>query len=199
MSISEGHRSPGMMSPARVYTLPNALSVARGLLGPVVMWMITSETPSILVWALALMIVAELSDFVDGVIARRFKQQSELGRVIDPICDSIYHLSIFLAFLSMGWMPAWMLFIIYSRDLAVPYIRTMARQSGRELEIRDSGKLKTLIHAVAQIGVVLVALGAPPATLAGADTMTVLLFVATAASVYSLVDYAVAAVRPARG
>jgi CDP-diacylglycerol---glycerol-3-phosphate 3-phosphatidyltransferase len=188
-----------MRSPVRVYTLPNLLSVARGLLGPVVMWMITSETPALLAWALALMVVAELSDFVDGVIARQFKQQSELGRVIDPICDSIYHLSIFLAFLSAGWMPAWMLFIIYSRDLAVPYIRTIARQAGHDIAIRDSGKLKTLIHAVSQIGVVLVALGLIPASVGGAfDTMNALLLIATAASIYSLADYAFAAARPPR-
>jgi CDP-diacylglycerol--glycerol-3-phosphate 3-phosphatidyltransferase len=199
MSVSEGQKFAEMKAPARVYTIPNLLSITRGLLGPVVMWMITSESPGMLAWALMLMVLAELSDFVDGVVARRFKQQSELGRVIDPICDSIYHLSIFLAFLSRGWMPAWMLFIIYARDLTVPYIRTIARQAGHELEIRDSGKLKTLVHAVAQIGVVLVGLEViASVVVAEINTMQVLMVAATAASLYSLADYTVAAARAPR-
>jgi CDP-diacylglycerol--glycerol-3-phosphate 3-phosphatidyltransferase len=145
------------------------------------------------------MIVAELSDFIDGIVARRFKQQTDLGRVIDPICDSIYHLSVFLAFLYVGWMPVWMLVLIYARDLTVPYIRTFARQAGVEINVRDSGKLKTAVHAVAQIGVVAVPLNLVADAFApGIDTVTALLLAATAASLYSLVDYALAASRLAR-
>ena len=78
-------------------------------------------------------------------------------------------------------------------------IRTIARQAGHELEIRDSGKLKTLVHAVAQIGVVLVGLEVIAATaVAEINTMKVLLLAATAASLDSLADYAVAAGRAPR-
>lgn len=171
-------------------TVPNLLSLGRGLLGPVVLTLILSEAPWALWTALGLMLVAEATDYIDGEVARRFDQESEIGRVADPVCDSIYHLSVFLAFLAMGWMAAWMLFIIYARDLTVPYLRAFARQSGHDLKLLTSGKIKTAVHAVAQIGVVAIALGLlGPDVHIGGLAPTVLLIAAVSASVYSLADY----------
>ncbi|MFV0299017.1 MAG: CDP-diacylglycerol--glycerol-3-phosphate 3-phosphatidyltransferase [Hyphomicrobiaceae bacterium] len=168
----------------------------RGCLAPAVVALLTSDMASRMHWALFLMIVAEISDFIDGFIARRFNQQTEIGRFIDPIADSIYHLSVFLAFLSLGWMPAWMLFVIYARDLAVPYIRAFARQSGKDLENRMSGKVKSATHALAQVGVVAIALGAfGPANGVDGVLSHGLLLAATAMSLYSLLDYALEAKR----
>lgn len=179
-----------------LYTIPNVLSIGRGCLGPIVMILITQNVTWALVVALALMVLAEASDFVDGVIARRFKQESQLGRLIDPICDSIYHLSVFLAFLYNGWMPAWVLFIVYARDLAIPYLRAFAKQAGHDIWVRNSGKIKTAVHAGAQIGVVLIALGlvGKPSIL-GMEVSRFLLFLAAAASLYSLIDYVQAVLR----
>lgn len=182
------------------YTVPNALSVLRGFLGPIVMMLITIDTTWPLVAALVLMLIAELTDFVDGIVARRFNQESRMGRLIDPVCDSIYHLSVFLAFLGNGWMPAWMLFMIYARDLAVPYIRTFTRQAGHELPIRASGKIKTAVHAVAQIAVVASALGLLGASVSvDSRAIYLLLLAATGVSLYSLLDYAFAAARLVQG
>lgn len=193
MAAFEG-KEAGRTRPSSVlYTVPNALSVMRGLLGPIVMGLITYDIYWALLAALALMIFAELSDFVDGFIARRFNQASRLGEVIDPVCDSIYHLSVFFAFLYNGWMAPWMLFLIYARDLAVPYIRAFARQAGREINVRNSGKIKTAVHAFAQIGVVVCALGAPAGAAMEGEAAMALLLLATAASLYSLADYGVAA------
>jgi CDP-diacylglycerol--glycerol-3-phosphate 3-phosphatidyltransferase len=171
-------------------TIPNLLSLVRGLLGPVVLTLILSEAPWGLWSALALMLVAEATDYFDGEVARRYGQETEIGRLADPVCDSVYHLSVFLAFLALGWMAAWMLFIIYARDLMVPYLRAFARQSGHELKVLASGKIKTAVHAMAQIAVVTIALG-----LWGSDIRidgpapTILMIAAVAASVYSLADY----------
>ncbi len=173
-----------------ITTIPNLLSLGRALLGPVVLTLILSEAPWGLWAALGLMVVAEATDYIDGEVARRFDQESEIGRLADPVCDSIYHLSVFLAFLAMGWMAAWMLFVIYARDLMVPYLRAFARQSGHELKVLTSGKVKTAVHAVAQIGVVAIALGLfGPDVRIGGPVPTVLLLAAIAASVYSLADY----------
>src|SRR5688572_5481637 len=196
MSISDGRELRHMQPSNALYTIPNVLSIVRGCLGPLVMILITQKETWALVVALVLMVLAEASDFVDGVIARRFKQESQLGRLIDPICDSIYHLSVFLAFLYNGWMPAWMLFIVYSRDLAIPYLRAFAKQAGHDIWVRNSGKIKTAVHAAAQIGVVLIALGlvGKPTDL-GFDLSRALLFLAALASLYSLADYAQAVLR----
>jgi CDP-diacylglycerol--glycerol-3-phosphate 3-phosphatidyltransferase len=160
------------------------------------MMLLSLEATWALAAALALMLLAELTDFVDGIVARRYNQESRMGELIDPICDSIYHLSVFLAFLGNGWMPAWMLFAIYARDLTVPYIRTFARQTGHDLPIRASGKVKTAIHAIVQVTVVASALGLlGPAVPVSSEAIHLLLLVATAASLYSLLDYAIAAAR----
>jgi CDP-diacylglycerol--glycerol-3-phosphate 3-phosphatidyltransferase len=160
------------------------------------MVLITQDARWALWAALLLMLIAEASDFMDGVIARRLKQESQLGRLIDPICDSIYHLSVFLAFLYNGWMPAWMLFIVYSRDLAIPYLRAFAKQAGHDIWVRNSGKIKTAVHAVAQVGVVLIALGlVGKLSILGFDVSRVLLLSAALASLYSLADYAQAVLR----
>lgn len=196
MSISDGRELRQMEPSNALYTIPNVLSIARGCLGPIVMVLITQDASWALIVALLLMIVAEASDFMDGVIARRLHQESQLGRLIDPICDSIYHLSVFLAFLYNGWMPAWMLFIVYSRDLAIPYLRAFAKQAGHDIWVRNSGKIKTAVHAVAQIGVVLIALGLiGKPSIFGLEVSRLLLFLAAAASLYSLVDYVQAVLR----
>jgi len=190
MSTTNGPDAESMQTTSGVATLPNLLSLLRGLLGPVVLALILSEASWALWAALGLMLLAEFTDFIDGEIARRYGQETELGRLADPVCDSVYHLSVFLAFLAMGWMAAWMLFVIYARDLMVPYLRTFARQSGHDLQVLASGKIKTAVHATAQIGIVAIALGllGPHVTIDGI-VPTVLLLAAIAASVYSLADY----------
>ena len=87
MSISDGRELRHMQPSNALYTIPNVLSIVRGCLGPLVMILITQKETWALVVALVLMVLAEASDFVDGVIARRFKQESQLGRLIDPICS----------------------------------------------------------------------------------------------------------------
>ena len=178
---------------SRWLTLPNALSLLRLILAPVVVWLVLSGSIAALGLALVLMVIAELTDFFDGYLARALRQESEIGRLIDPDCDVIYHVSVFLAFVKQGWMAPWMLFVIYARDLGVPYVRTLARQRGIDIGVRYSGKIKTGVHGVAQITVVLVALGYLSQTFLGFDTIFMVLLAATAISLISLADYTLAA------
>jgi CDP-diacylglycerol---glycerol-3-phosphate 3-phosphatidyltransferase len=179
---------------SRWITIPNLLSILRLILAPVVLWLVLSGSVQALGLALFLMVIAELTDFFDGYLARTLKQESEIGRLIDPVCDVIYHVTVFLAFVKQGWMSPWMLFVIYARDLGVPYLRTLARQRGVEIGVRLSGKVKTCVHGVVQITVVLVALGYVSGTLfGGLSTNSVVLLIATGVSLISLIDYAIAA------
>ena len=95
-----------------------------------------------------------------------------------------------LRWMAIAGQVSAVLFVIYARDLMVPYLRAFARQSGHDLQVLASGKIKTAVHAVAQIGIVAIALG-----VFGADVRidglapTVLLLAAIAASIYSLADY----------
>jgi CDP-diacylglycerol--glycerol-3-phosphate 3-phosphatidyltransferase len=185
-----------MQLPKELRTWPNAISAFRALAGPTVMVLITADTRTALFAALALMLAAEVSDLVDGIVARRSGGHTEFGNLVDPVCDSIYHLSVFLGFLANGWMPVWMLFAIYAADLTVPYLNTFARQAGQVLHARLSGRIETLVHAVCQIAIVATAAGLSGGLLSTGDsTIYALLSVATAASVLALIDYGAKAVR----
>ena len=145
-----------------------------------------------IVVAIAFMVMAEFSDFLDGFIARHFEMETELGKLVDPVCDSIYRLTVFLAFLKNGWLPAWMFFLIYARDLIVPYLRTFARQVGHDLEVRWSGKAKAVTQGMTQILSLLAILGLFTRSQSATETIVyILMGIATAVSIGSLVDYGV--------
>jgi len=176
-------------------TILDVLPLIRGCLGPVVMALITQDGRWALVAALVLMVFAEISGFLDGWAAGRLHRTSRIGEAIAAISDSIYRLAVFMAFVSEGWMPAWMLVMVYARELVVPYLGTFARQAGRDLKARVSASVTTGAHTFAQIGVVLVALGLLSGSVASAPTMSLLLLAAAAASLYSLLDTALATSR----
>ena len=178
------------MSLDALLTIPNLISLMRALMGPIALVLLLEKTQSALAIALVFMLIAELSDFFDGYIARRFDQDSDIGKLLDPVCDSIYRLSVFLAFLANGWLPAWMFFIIYARDLIVPYLRTFSRQVGHTLEVRWSGKAKAAAQGLSQIVTVIIVLGFySPAIMSKETTIDLALGLATLVSVASLIDY----------
>jgi len=165
-------------------------------MGPIALALLVSANGSALALVLMLMIIAEITDFLDGYIARKFNQSSRFGELLDPICDTIYHLSVFMAFMSNGWMAPWMLIIIYARELAVPYICIFAHQLGHDLGVRQSGKYKSFIHGLVQITVVLAAIGTFGSQVpANGGLIQAVLLVSTAAALYSLIDYGSAVLR----
>lgn len=184
-----------MHFPRELQTVPNAISGLRALAGPVVMVLIVWEDEPALITALAVMIVAEISDIADGLVARQFEQDTELGGLIDPVCDSIYHLSIFLGLLASGLIPVWVLFAIFSRDLMVPYLTTFAWQHGQTLKVRMSNGLKSGLHGACQIGIVALAAGFGGDLLPVDQSIQVLAIVVSAVSVLSLLDHGVEALR----
>lgn len=179
-----------MSAAHKIYTPPNLISLSRLVLGPISAYLILANDNDWLIVALALMLVAELSDLLDGAVARKYQQESDLGRFIDPASDAIYRLSVFFAFFLQGWMPLWMFFLIYARELIVPYLRTFALQSGVAIPRRPSATAKDVAQAVAQIAVV--ALMAMPSVLSASSRMDVsfaLLLAATLITLVSLIDY----------
>lgn len=171
-------------------TAPNLLSLFRITAGPAVVALLLSNDAVLASAALFLMVLAELSDIADGALARSRKQETQLGRFLDPASDSIYHLTVFLAFLANGWMSAWMLFIIYARDLVSPYLHAFARQARIQLRARSSGKIKSAVHAAAQLTVVASANGVfGTSVLPMSWAIQMALIAAVAASLYSLLDY----------
>lgn len=170
--------------------LPNLLSITRIAFGPLCIWLLTQEA-----WmaALLVMIVGEVTDFLDGFIARRYSQVTALGKIIDPMADSLYREIVFIGFHAVGLLPTWMLVILFSRDIIVSYLRVVSEQHGITLSARQSGKIKALAQGFAQMGVVILFLLEGWKVVANAEQFVVWLFlVATAVTLWSLVDYSMA-------
>ncbi|MDA8426310.1 MAG: CDP-alcohol phosphatidyltransferase family protein [Treponema sp.] len=93
--------------------------------------------------------IIEITDFVDGRIARKTDSVTPFGKVFDPFADSVARLTYFLSYLVTGLMPGWVFLIILYRDLGLSFIRLMFMSRGTALGARLSGKVKAWVYAVA--------------------------------------------------
>lgn len=168
--------------------LPNILSISRIFGGPLVIFLIGLGTSFGLWCALLVMAVAEVTDLLDGYLARKYDVTSRIGKIIDPLADSLYRAMVFLAFLDAGWMPLWMVAIVISRDILVSYIRIFAQQHGITMAARTSGKIKAIVQACAQMStIVLMAIWA--AFDIASHLSYAALLIATMVTAWSAIDY----------
>jgi CDP-diacylglycerol--glycerol-3-phosphate 3-phosphatidyltransferase len=105
---------------------------------------------------LALLIVSEFSDIFDGFLARRRNQVTDLGKVLDPMADSITHISLFLTF-TQGFiqLPLLLVLVFLYRDFFISTLRTLCALRGVALAARWSGKVKAILQAVVAFLIVL--------------------------------------------
>jgi CDP-diacylglycerol--glycerol-3-phosphate 3-phosphatidyltransferase len=138
-------------------TIANFLTVSRIVLAPVFFVLIVLCDGAgdyrtfclVTLWIIYFLI--ELSDLADGFFARLLKQESELGKILDPFADSLSRLTCFLAFVIAGIMPVWIFIVVLYRDLWVSFIRVLAARKGSTMGARWSGKAKAWIYAVANV------------------------------------------------
>lgn len=93
--------------------------------------------------ALGIFVLASLTDFVDGYVARHYNQITDFGKFMDPLADKLLVLSAMLWFVEIGQMPAWAALIVVGRELAVTGLRLVAVDNGRVIAAGWSGKVKT--------------------------------------------------------
>ena len=93
--------------------------------------------------SLALFIVASLTDFIDGHIARKYHQVSDFGKFLDPLADKLLTIACMCMMCEWGMMPAWALMIVLTREFAVTGLRLVAVQNGTVIAAGWSGKVKT--------------------------------------------------------
>ena len=112
--------------------------------------LLLSPTYAWLTWtALGLFIVASLTDYVDGNIARKYNQVSDFGKFLDPLADKLLVISAMCIFCQWQLFPAWALMIVLAREFAVTGLRLIAVQKGRVIAAGWSGKVKTFSTMVA--------------------------------------------------
>ncbi|MCI8526263.1 MAG: CDP-diacylglycerol--glycerol-3-phosphate 3-phosphatidyltransferase [Oscillospiraceae bacterium] len=121
-------------------TTASKLTIARVLLIPVFMAVYLLDQHWV---ALAVFIVASVTDLADGYIARHYDQVSDFGKFLDPLADKLLVFSAMLIFVQWGRMPSWAVMVILTRELAVSGLRMVAASKGQVLAAGWSGKIKT--------------------------------------------------------
>ena len=134
--------------------VPNILTLSRLLLAPVFLAAFLSDSPWGEWWAFALALFFEATDLADGYVARRMQQTSQLGKILDPLADSVSRFTIFLGFLVKGYASVWAIACIFWRDSIVSTIRILAASQGVIVSARTSGKAKAIVQGIV-IGVIL--------------------------------------------
>ncbi len=131
----------------RVLTIPNGISAARLAGVPVFLWLVLGpRTATADDWAVGVLIVAGLSDWLDGKIARALNQGSRLGQVLDPAADRLYIAATIVALAVRGIIPWWLVAVLAVRELTVgAALAALRRRAGfGTLQVSLVGKAATL-------------------------------------------------------
>jgi len=178
-------------------TTPNKLTVLRLVLVPVFfLWFFASGFPGIPVWLYSAVLVliyavAELTDLLDGKIARKKGQITDLGKVMDPFADVMSHLTYFTCLMTCNLMPVWSFVVILWREFSQSFLRMLLMGKGSPMAANIFGKAKTCLYAAVSICGIAVRI----ATLMDmyspwmSTCMTVLCALAAAASAISFIIY----------
>ena len=129
-------------------TIPTKLSLLRILLALLIVFLITLPGLAAKSAALGCFVVASLTDWLDGWLARRWNQTSALGALLDPIADKVLVLGVFLAFVQLRLIPAWMVLIVILRELLITGVRLFAASRQIVLAAAQEGKHKTVSQMV---------------------------------------------------
>lgn len=136
--------------------LPNKLTILRVLLVPVfVLFLLADITGEYDKWiALAIFVVASVTDFVDGRIARKQGLVTNFGKFMDPLADKLLVCSAFICFIELEKMPTWMVLIIIGREFIISGFRLVAADNGTVIAASMWGKVKTF-ESMIMIGFVI--------------------------------------------
>jgi nicotinamide-nucleotide amidase len=126
--------------------IPNALTVSRLAAIPLLMALLLLRFPGHDQVAAALFILFSLTDTLDGQIARRLGTVSDLGKFLDPLADKLFVLSVLIVLVQEGLVAAWVVVVIFSRELLITLLRSIAASKGRVIAAAPLGKTKTVMQ-----------------------------------------------------
>lgn len=165
-------------------TLASKITLVRVAMIPafmVTMYLSNGQAGNWMLVSLAIFIVASLTDFIDGYIARHYNQTTDFGKFLDPLADKLLTIAAMTMFCEWGVFPAWALMIVLTREFAVTGLRLVAVQKGTVIAAGWSGKVKT---ASTMVGLcVMMALPGIPVL----NWVVILMIVAT--TLYSGIEY----------
>ena len=166
--------------------LPNKLTVLRVIMIPVFLVFLLTDCAgdASKYIAAAVFVLASLTDMLDGRIARKYNLVTNFGKFMDPLADKLLVCSALIAFVELGYLPAWIVIIIISREFIISGFRLIAADNGVVIAASYWGKFKTTFQMIMTILLIL-QLDYPYA-----DTVEwIFVYIALALTVISLVDY----------
>lgn len=123
--------------------LPNQLTLLRIALTPVFAWFLLSENPILRQLSLVVFVIAALTDWYDGWIARKMGYSTRWGKFLDPLADKILSSAALLAYVSLDLVPAWMVWIVIGRDFFITGLRTYAEYHDQPIVTSKGAQAKT--------------------------------------------------------
>lgn len=138
-----------------VMNLPNKLTVSRILVVPGIVFLLWLDTQWACFAAFFLFVLAALTDLVDGYLARKENQVTNLGKFLDPLADKVLVCGVLVMCVELGWVSAWITIIIICRDLMVTGLRAIAADEGIVIGADKYGKAKTVLQMVALIPLII--------------------------------------------
>jgi CDP-diacylglycerol--glycerol-3-phosphate 3-phosphatidyltransferase len=132
--------------------IPNVLTLSRIVLAPVFIFFFLRAEPGGAV-ALAIAIAFEVTDLLDGQVARLTNTVSDLGKFMDPVADSLSRFTVFLCFLHVGYASIWAVAILFYRDTIVAALRILGATKNVIISARWSGKVKAIFQGTAIISI----------------------------------------------
>jgi len=172
-----------------LFNIPNLLAFSRLLIAPFMFWIILNpqwftDNGWHISWnyyaSALLFVIAGVTDFFDGYVARELDQITIVGQILDPLADKMLTLAAFLGLMMIGTASVWAIYIIIVRELFITGLRTLSLSEGIDVSASFAGKLKTVAQMIA-IGFLLMHWSGG----------TVLLWVAVALTLYSGGEYLV--------
>ncbi len=141
-------------------SLPNIFSYLRIILIPFIIYFLTIRTVEYLIYALLIFGFASLTDFIDGWLARKLKQESEFGKFIDPLADKFLVISSLIAIIAIDpyfeVFDSWMIVIIAGRDILITVMRWFAIKKGKPLRTSRFGKFKTAFQMLSIVIIIMI-------------------------------------------
>ncbi len=135
------------MKAHHILNLPNKLTLTRVLIVPVLVVVLLTKLSEWL--AVAIFLVAALTDFIDGYLARSRKQVTVLGKLMDPIADKLLIAASLISLVEIGQAPAWLVVIIVGREFAVNGLRAVAASQNVIIPAGTLGKAKMVAQVIA--------------------------------------------------
>lgn len=171
--------------------LPNALASVRIALAPLMFYILIDgaywqniHITWVNYFAGLLFVLASVTDFFDGYIARQWNQKTKLGAVLDPLADKMLTLAAFLGLMLLGRANAWAVYLILVREFFITGFRVVVASEGLSVAANMAGKVKTVIQMIA-IGWLIMQW----------KFADVILWIAVALTLYSGVDYVLAYIK----